>query len=104
MVTNYPRQVTEADTRTAGDTMSRQVPDGTVSRMVARLNQTLCGLGGHDALMHIEGTRVTMRCASCGHESPGWDVAGRGPRRRFEGDARRHRMGTEPRLVLRKTA
>jgi len=43
-----------------------------------------------------------MRCTSCGHDSPGWEVGGRAPRQRFEGDARRHAM--TPRLVLRKTA
>ena len=57
---------------------------------------------GHDAVLHFEGKRVMMRCTSCGHDSPGWEVGGRAPRQRFEGDARRHAM--TPRLVLRKTA
>jgi hypothetical protein len=99
MVTNYPQQFT------ATDTIDRPIADrSVVARAVTRLNQTLCGLTGHDSLRHLSGTRVSMRCMSCGHESPGWEVAGRGPRRRFDGDARRHQMGTHNRLDLRKTA
>ncbi len=44
-----------------------------------------------------------MRCTSCGHDTPGWDVSGRGPRQRYEGDARRHVL-VPHRLVMRKTA
>ena len=68
------------------------------------MNQAICGMSGHDAVRHFEGKRVMVRCTSCGYESPGWEVSGQAPRRLFEGDARRHRMVREPRLVLRKTA
>jgi hypothetical protein len=44
-----------------------------------------------------------MRCTSCGHDSPGWEISGRAPRQRFEGDHRRHVLVPQ-RLVLRKTA
>jgi hypothetical protein len=54
--------------------------------------------------MHFEGKRLMMRCTSCGHDTPGVDIGDREPRRRFDGDARRHRMAPGPRLVLRKTA
>jgi hypothetical protein len=54
-------------------------------------------------VLHFEGNRVMMRCTSCGHDSPGWEISGRGPRKRFEGDMRRH-MLKPARLVLRKTA
>lgn len=40
-----------------------------------RLSQWLCALRGHDAVLHFKGTRVVMRCYSCGHESPGWEIA-----------------------------
>jgi hypothetical protein len=99
MVTNYPRQLAVADNRGV------ESPDGgMMSRLANRLSQTLCGLTGHDAVLHFEGKRVMMRCTSCGHHTPGIEVGERGPRRRFEGDAKRHRMGGEPRLVLRKIA
>ncbi len=35
----------------------------------------LCAARGHDAVLVVERGRVVMRCSSCGHESPGWEVA-----------------------------
>lgn len=93
MVTNYPQQLT-----TAGIDATNAV-----ARAMGRLGQVFCGLGGHDSVLHFEGNRVNMRCTSCGHDTPGWEISGRGPLRRFEGDARRHSMSS-PRLVLRKSA
>ena len=97
MVTNYPQRLT-ATTGEEGQTLG-----ALVNRAMARFGQLLCGLRGHDAVLHFEGKRVMMRCTSCGHDTPGWEVSGRAPRQRFEGDARRHRLAT-PRLVLRKSA
>jgi hypothetical protein len=72
-------------------------------RIARRIGQWLCGARGHDAVLHFEGRRVMMRCTSCGHDSPGWEVSGRAPRQRFEGDPRRHRLQGR-RLVLRRSA
>jgi len=96
MVTNYPQQLTTTATGTPEATA------GFVSRAINRLGQLMCGLKGHDSVLHFEGKRVMMRCTSCGHDTPGWEVSGRGPRKRFDGDARRHAM--KPQLVLRKSA
>src|SRR4051794_1199149 len=99
MVTNYPQQLTATATRTR-DT------NETVSlfhRLVVRIDQWLCAMRGHDSVLHFEGPRVMMRCTSCGHDSPGWEISGRGPRQRYEGDRRRHVLATQH-LVLRKTA
>jgi hypothetical protein len=97
MVTNYPQQLTASAEVTHGR-------DGNVvARAVSRIGQLFCGLRGHDSVLHFEGNRVNMRCTSCGYDTPGWEISGRGPRRRYEGDARRHLLAT-PRLVLRKTA
>ena len=99
MVTNYPQQLTAtsgATRETAGV--------GLVARAVTRLGQLLCGARGHDAMLHVEDRRVMMRCTSCGHDTPGWEISGRGPRRRFEGDARRHQLTSAPRLVFRNSA
>jgi len=98
MVTNYPQRLT-ATTTTIGETPAENL----MNRAVSRVSQLLCGLRGHDSVLHFEGKRVMMRCTSCGHDSPGWEVSGRAPRQRFEGDSRRHRL-TPQRLVLRKTA
>ena len=97
MVTNYPQQLTVTSD------LDAQNGDGLVNRTVSRVGQLLCGLRGHDSVLHFEGKRVNMRCTSCGHDTPGWEISGRGPRRRYEGDARRHLLSTR-RLVLRKSA
>ena len=94
MVTNYPQRLTAVHPESTGDL---------VSRTVIRLGQLFCGMRGHESMVHFEGKRVMMRCTSCGHDTPGWEISGRGPRRRFEGDARRHLL-VKPRLVLRKSA
>ena len=99
MVTNYPQQLT-APAEAAHDGTTAP---GIVSRAMGRVSQMLCGLRGHDSVLHFEGNRVMMRCTSCGHDTPGWEISGRGPRKRFEGDARRHLLAPQ-RLVLRKTA
>jgi hypothetical protein len=98
MVTNYPQQLTAT-----ADVSGKAASDaGLMSRMVAKLGQVVCGLHGHDAVLHFEGSRVMMRCTSCGHDSPGWEISGQRPRLRYEGDARRHTL--KPRLMLRKSA
>jgi NAD-dependent SIR2 family protein deacetylase len=97
MVTNYPQ------TLTAGTVGRDSAGSPLAVRALMRVGQLLCGLRGHDTVMHFEGKRIMMRCTSCGHDTPGWEVADRAPRKRFEGDARRHVLNT-PRLVLRKSA
>ena len=106
MVTNYPQQL--AATENAHENAHVDTTTGVMSRVASRLTQTFCGLSGHDAVMHFEGNRVMMRCTSCGYDTPGWEVSGRGPRLRFEGDASRHRMVNQARSIqsddLRRTA
>jgi hypothetical protein len=97
MVTNYPQHLTA----TAAE-QNAQTTGTLTTRAIARIGQWLCGMSGHDSVLHFEGNRVMMRCTSCGHDSPGWEITGHGPRQRYEGDQRRHRLA--PRLVLRKTA
>jgi hypothetical protein len=98
MVTNYPQQLTAN-----AEVTPLQDGNTVVARVVSRIGQLFCGLRGHDSVLHFEGNRVNMRCTSCGYDTPGWEITGRGPRRRYEGDARRHLLATQ-RLVLRKTA
>ena len=100
MVTNYPQQLS-----TAAEVATQPASDaGLASRLATRLGQFLCGLHGHDALLHFEANRVTMRCTSCGHNTPGWEISGQGPRLRYTGDAHRLSLKTKPQLVLRKSA
>jgi hypothetical protein len=44
------------------------------------IRQFVCGLHGHDALLHFETGRLSMRCTTCGHETPGWDLKAAAPR------------------------
>ena len=99
MVTNYPQQL--STTEVAQDRAS-----GTsfVGRLASRVGQVICGLHGHDSVLHFEANRVMMRCTSCGHDTPGWEISAKGPRMRYEGDAHRHVLNAKPRLVLRKSA
>jgi hypothetical protein len=48
--------------------------DGLWTRLSTRLRQVVCGLHGHDALLHFEKSRMSLLCASCGHETPGWHI------------------------------
>lgn len=80
--------------------------DGFIARFVARLGQFFCGLfHGHHSVLHFEGERMLLRCTSCHHESPGWDINGERPRVRQAGDPRRHSLGTQPAIVpIRKAS
>jgi hypothetical protein len=53
---------------------------GVIGHASTRVRRFLCGLHGHDALLHFEEGRLSLICASCGFESPGWDLTGADPR------------------------
>lgn len=53
-----------------------QPTTGIVERTVDQVRQFICGLHGHDALLHFEPGRMSLQCTSCGYETPGWDVNG----------------------------
>jgi hypothetical protein len=55
--------------------------DGLFSQMTSKLRQGLCGLHGHDALMHFEKGHISLLCISCGHQSAGWEFGGGAARR-----------------------
>jgi hypothetical protein len=44
------------------------------NRVFDLIRQFICGLHGHDELPHFEPRRLSMRCTTCGHETPGWDL------------------------------
>jgi hypothetical protein len=52
---------------------------GVIEHASTRVRRFLCGLHGHDALLHFEQGRLSLICASCGYETPGWDLAGTAP-------------------------
>ena len=45
------------------------------ARAPTLFKQFSCGLHGHDMLLHFERRRVSLKCVTCGHESPGWSMA-----------------------------
>jgi len=48
---------------------------GVIATTMSWIQQGLCGLHGHDALLQYERNRIFLRCTSCGHETPGWDLS-----------------------------
>ena len=57
-----------------------------------RVAQWLCGIHGHERQLHGSAGHLTLRCAFCGHEAPGWDIGTPRVARRLEGDPNRHRL------------
>jgi hypothetical protein len=98
MVTNHAEDLTPEDVG------RESTGEAIVSRAMSRLGRLLCGMRGHDAVLHFEGKRLMMRCTLCGYDSPGWEIADRAPRKRFDGDARRHLLASGRPRSLRKSA
>ena len=62
---------------TAPRILALQQPElGLISRAATHVRQFLCGLHGHDALLHFAQARISLQCTSCGYETPGWDLNG----------------------------
>jgi hypothetical protein len=95
MVTNYPVAAHQGLHTTRVTTRV----DSLGARVMAWMRQSLCGLTGHDTLMHYEADRLALQCVSCGHESPGWNLNEVAPTVTVRGDARRHALVRKPRLV-----
>ena len=96
MVTDYPRSI--APRQGMRTTADQEQADGLTGRSFDWLRQMFCGLHGHDTLLHFEHDRMSLRCASCGHETPGWELNEVPPTVTIRGDARRH-AHARPQLV-----
>jgi hypothetical protein len=46
------------------------------------MRESTCAIGGHDYLLHLSNDGICLRCADCGHETPGWHIEPRIGRRR----------------------
>ena len=96
MVTNYPQALTSTGRLiTAEETAPTRASN---TRMMDLLRQMFCALHGHDSLLHFEQERMSLRCVSCGHETPGWELNETPPTVTVRGDARRHAIA-RPQLV-----
>ena len=98
MVTHYHLASHDGITHDGITAVGHRGEDGIGTRILAWLRQAWCGLHGHDHLMHFEKDRMFLQCVSCGHESPGWNIAVAPPPIRILGDARRPAI-IRPRLV-----
>jgi hypothetical protein len=45
-----------------------------LQRMEWMVRRAICGLFGHDMLLHFEEHRLSLRCISCAHETTGWTI------------------------------
>jgi hypothetical protein len=93
MVTNYP--VASHDGLTSATTETHTDSVGVLDRV----RQIFCGLHGHDTFMHFEQDRMSLRCVSCGHETPGWELNEAPPTVTIRGDVQRHVLRPQPHLV-----
>jgi len=65
------------------------IDDGLLARLTVKVRQRVCGLHGHDSLLHFDNGRMSLMCFSCGHETPGWEV-GKRPARQQAAQAPSH--------------
>src|SRR2546423_6470024 len=103
MVTNYPHSIASHDERMRPTAEDASV-DGVSGRVIDRLRQMYCGLHGHDTLLQFEQDRMFLRCVSCGHETPGWELNEAPPTVTLRGDARHHRLPAPPLIRSRRIA
>jgi hypothetical protein len=95
MVINYAHSIASHDD---GVRETDADLNGLGGRVIDRLRQMYCGLHGHDTLLQFEQDRMYLRCVSCGHETPGWELNETPPTVTLRGDARRHRLA-RPQLI-----
>jgi hypothetical protein len=90
MVTNNASARKTTHVEDCGETL------GPIAQALLKLRQSLCGIHGHDSLLHFEQDRMFLRCTSCGHETPGWEIGKDQPDVRFR---EANRPVSVPRLV-----
>ena len=73
-------------------------------KFLETVGELYCGLRGHNMLMQFARDRVFLRCAACGHESPGWELTEERPRVSFQGDRRRFVLRRPEIHVARRVA
>jgi hypothetical protein len=97
MATNYPHSLPASGDIDNGANET----GGLGERVLDRLRQTLCGLHGHDTLLQFEQERMFLRCVSCGHETPGWQLNETPPTVSVHADDRRHVLA-RPQLITER--
>jgi hypothetical protein len=100
MVSNYPHPMMAHE----GIGTDRADRSGGFARAAEMLRHMFCGLRGHDTLMHFENERISLRCVSCGHETPGWELNEVPPTVTVRGGARRHAIARRQLISERRIA
>lgn len=103
MVTNYPHSIASHDNRLQTTAEGGKMV-GFRGRAADWLRQMICGLHGHDTLLHFDKDRISLQCVSCGHETPGWELNEVPPTVRLRGDKRRHVIARPHLISTRKIA
>ncbi|HKB13189.1 MAG TPA: hypothetical protein VKD69_21140 [Vicinamibacterales bacterium] len=103
MVTNYPHSIASHDDDLPATAEDANL-EGFGGRVIDRLRQMYCGLHGHDTLLQFEQDRMFLRCVSCGHETPGWELNETPPTVTVRGDARHHRLARAQLINARRIA
>jgi hypothetical protein len=102
MATNYLHVI--ASDEGLGTTLDGPNTEGLGSRAMDLLRQMFCALHGHDTLLHFEQERISLRCVSCGHETPGWELTETPPTVTIRGDARRLAIARPELISARRVA
>ena len=42
--------------------------------LVRQVSRLLCGMHGHQIMLHFEPNKLSLQCGLCGYESEGWEV------------------------------
>src|SRR6266540_6430952 len=71
MGTNYPESTASHED---GSPRAETHAEWLGGRVIHRLRHMVCALHGHDTLLQFEQGRLFLRCVSCGHETPGWEL------------------------------
>src|SRR5262249_6557870 len=103
MVTNYPHSIASHDDDLPATAEDANL-EGFGGRVIDRLRQMYCGLHGHDTLLQFEQDRMFLRCVSCGHETPGWELNETPPTVTGRGDPRPHRRAGAHLISARRIA
>ena len=73
MVSHLPRFFASPDEFSSQREQTPQV-EGLGERVFDRVREAFCALHGHDSLLNFKQDRMFLKCVSCGHESPGWEL------------------------------
>jgi len=104
MVTDYPYRIASRSEIVASRSSVGPDRERIGASVFRRMREMFCGLHGHDNFLQFEQDRMCLKCVSCGHETPGWELNEAPPTRRLQGDTRRHKLARRPLADVRRIA